>query len=180
MAAIAFDLYSPHQAIGIYTPLSDKFFDKKFGESRSRYGVKIIPKKMVPKSFITNKNNLTMTIFGADQSPTLSKEVFWLDFLSQKTAVHVGTEVFAVKYNYPVIFIRIDKVKRGHYEGKLEVLCENPAATARGEITAMHTKYLENVIREKPQFWLWSHRRWKRKQITEETPVELIVKKDVA
>jgi len=175
MAAIGFDLYSPHQAIGIYSPLSNKFFDEKFGKSRSRCGVQIIPKKMVPKSFITNKNNLTMTIFGADQSPTHSREVFWIDFLNQETAVHVGTEIFAVKYNYPVVFFRLDKVKRGHYEGRLEVLCENPAATIRGEITALHTKKLEEIIREKPEYWLWSHKRWKRKQIIEETQVPLAV-----
>jgi len=173
MAAIGFDLYSPHQAIGIYSPLSNKFFDQKFGESRSRYGVQIVPKKMVAKSFITNKGNLTMTIFGADQSPTFSKGVFWLDFLNQETAVHVGTELFALKYNYPVVFIRIDKVKRGHYVGTLEVLSENPAGSEKGEITSLHTKCLEKVIKETPQYWLWSHKRWKRKRTAEEKMINL-------
>jgi KDO2-lipid IV(A) lauroyltransferase len=168
MAAIGFDLYSQHQAIGIYSPLSNKFFDKKFGESRSRYGVQIIPKKMVAKSFIANRGNLTMTIFGADQSPTFSREVFWLNFLNQETAVHVGTEVFAVKYNYPVIFFELEKVRRGHYQGRFKLLCDNPSATSRGEITALHTKYLEDMIREKPEYWLWSHKRWKRKRGFEE------------
>lgn len=173
MAAIGFDLCTPHQAIGIYSPLSDKFFDKKFGESRSRYGVQIVPKKLVAKSFITNKDKLTMTIFGADQSPTFSKEVFWLDFLNQETAVHVGTEVFALKYNYPVVFIRLDKVKRGYYVGTLEVLSENPANTLKGEITSMHTSYLEKIIQEQPQYWLWSHKRWKRKRTSEEKMIDL-------
>lgn len=175
MAAIGFDLYSLHQAIGIYTPLSNKFFDKKFGESRSRYGVQIIPKKMVAKSFVANKNNLTMTIFGADQSPTSSREVFWLDFLNQETAVHVGVEIFAVKYNYPVIFFRLEKIARGYYEGKFEVLSENPATSVRGEITAMHTKYLESIIREKPEYWLWSHKRWKRKRTVEEKMMDVSI-----
>ncbi len=114
-----------------------------------------------------------MTIFGADQSPTFSREVFWLDFLNQETAVHMGTEVFAQKYNYPVVFIRIDKVKRGHYVGTLEVLSENPSGTQRGEITTLHTKYLENVIREVPQFWLWSHKRWKRSRTAEEKMINI-------
>jgi len=179
IAAIGFDLYSPHQAIGIYTPLTDKFFDKKFGESRSRYGVQIIPKKMVAKCFIANKNKLTMTIFGADQSPTSSREVFWLDFLNQETAVHVGTEVFAVKYNSPVIFFRLEKTARGYYEGKFEVLNENPATSVRGEITAMHANYLESMIREKPEFWLWSHKRWKRKRTVEEKMMDVAMSQPV-
>jgi KDO2-lipid IV(A) lauroyltransferase len=168
IAAKGFDLCSPHQAIGIYSPLRDKFFEKKQGESRSKYGVEIIPKHQVPRSFVANKDRLTMTIFGADQSPTYSKQVHWMTFLNQETAVHVGTEVFAAKYNYPVVFIKINKVKRGFYEGVLEVLNENPASSKQGEITELHTRSLEKTIIEKPQFWLWSHKRWKRKRTEEE------------
>ncbi len=172
IAAISFDIYSPHQAIGIYSPLSDKFFDKIFAQSRTRFGVEIITKGLVPRSFILNKNKLTMTIFGADQSPTYSKKVHWMNFLNQETAVHIGAEIFAVKYNYPVVFIKINKIKRGYYEGEYELLEENPAQTKKGEITELHTKYLEKMIMEKPQYWLWSHKRWKRKK-TEEERLEL-------
>jgi len=171
IAAMGFDISVPHHAIGIYTPLNDKFFDKKFGESRTKYGVEIITKSMVPRSFISNKNKLTMTIFGADQSPTYSKQIHWMTFLNQETAVFLGTESFAVKYNYPVVFIRIDKTKRGYYEGVLEVLDENPGSSKKGEITEAHTKCLEKIIMEKPEFWLWSHKRWKRKMTEEERKV---------
>ena len=173
IAAMGFDSYTPHKAIGIYSPLSNKFFDKKFGKSRTKYGVEIIPKSFVPKSFILNKNKLTMTIFGADQSPTYSKQVHWMNFLNQETAVFTGTEAFAVKYNYPVIFIKINKVKRGYYEGVLELLDENPANSKKGEVTELHTKCLEKVINENPQYWLWSHKRWKRKKTDEERRVDL-------
>ena len=173
IAAMGFDMHTPHQAIGIYSPMSDIFFDKKMGKSRTKYGVEIITKKLVPRSFVSNKNKLTMTIFGADQSPTYSKQVHWTNFLAQETAVHIGTEAFAVKYNYPVIFIKISKIKRGYYEGVLEVLDENPANSKKGEITELHTKCLEKVIHENPQYWLWSHKRWKRKKTEEERRAEL-------
>lgn len=174
VAARGFNLDSPHQAVGIYSPLRDKFFEKKMNDSRTKFGVEIVPKSMTPRAFVTNKDRLTMTIFGADQSPTGAKKVQWMNFLNQETAVFLGTESFAVKYNYPVVFIRIDKVKRGHYEGKLEVLSENPAVTAPGHITVQHTKYLEKIIEENPQYWLWSHKRWKRKKTDEERSIELI------
>lgn len=173
LAGISFDMYSSHQAIGIYSPLSDKFFDKIFAQSRSRHGVEIIPKGLVPRSFVLNKSKLTMTIFGADQSPTFSKQVHWTNFLNQETAVHVGTELFAVKYNYPVVFIKINKVNRGYYEGVLEVICDNPASSKKGEITELHTKELERIINDKPQYWLWSHKRWKRTKTVEERRVEI-------
>lgn len=172
IAAMCFDSITPHQAIGIYSPLSNKFFDNQLGRSRTKYGVKIIPKRLVAKTFIMNKDKLTMTIFGADQSPTYSRYVHWTTFLNQETAVHVGAERYAMKYNYPVVFIRIDKVKRGYYEGKLEVLNDNPKNAIAGEITELHTKTLEKIIIEKPQFWLWSHKRWKRKKTEEEIQAE--------
>lgn len=172
VAAKAFDLCTPHQSIGIYAPLSDKFFEKKLGQSRSEYGVEIIPKAQVPRSFVTNKNRLTMTIFGADQSPTYSKRVHWMNFLNQETAVHIGTELFAVKYNYPVVFISIQKIKRGYYEAVLELVDENPANSKEGEITEKHARLLEKNIVEKPQYWLWSHNRWKRKKTEEERLAE--------
>lgn len=168
IAAMCFDIYTPHQAIGIYSPLSDKFYDKVLGQSRIKYGVEIIKKSYVPRSFVLNKDKLTMTIFGADQSPTYSKQVHWMNFLNQETAVFLGTEVFAVKYNYPVVFVKINKIKRGYYEGVLEVLDENPADTEKGKITELHTECLEKMIVEKPQYWLWSHKRWKRKRTEEE------------
>jgi KDO2-lipid IV(A) lauroyltransferase len=173
IAAMCFDSITPHQSIGIYTPLSNKFFDRKLGQSRTKYGVQIIPKRQVASTFNLNKENLTMTIFGADQSPTYSRYVYWTTFLNQETAVHVGTEKFAMEYNYPVIFIRIDKVKRGYYEGILEVLVENPKNTKNGEITNLHTQTLEKIIKEKPQYWLWSHKRWKRKKTAEERNTEI-------
>ena len=176
IAALSFDMYSAHQAIGIYSPLSDKFFDEKLSQSRTKYGVEIISKGLVPRSFILNKNKLTMTIFGADQSPTYSNQVHWMQFLNQETAVHIGTEKFAVKYNYPVIFIKINKVKRGYYEGVLEVLAENPANSKIGDITESHTRYLEKTIIENPSYWLWSHDRWKRKKTDEERKKEIAEK----
>ena len=168
IAAMGFDIYTPHQAIGIYSPLSDKFYDKVLGQSRKKYGVEIIEKSYVPRSFVLNKEKLTMTIFGADQSPTYSKQIHWMNFLNQETAVFLGTETFAAKYNYPVIFVKINKVKRGYYEAVLEVLDENPADSEKGKITELHTRYLEKIIMDKPQYWLWSHKRWKRKKTEEE------------
>jgi Kdo2-lipid IVA lauroyltransferase/acyltransferase len=168
IAAMGFDLCSSFQAIGIYSPLSDLFFDKKFGKSRSKFGVEIIAKRNVPKSFVMNKDKLTMTIFGADQSPTYSKHVHWMNFLNQETAVAVGTEAFAMKYNYPVLYFNLNKRKRGYYSGEITVLTEHPAKSKKGEITEKHTRFLEQIIRAKPEYWLWSHKRWKRKMTDEE------------
>ncbi len=172
IAAVSLKLWAPHQTIGIYSPLSNKFFNKKMAQSRTRYGVQIITKAEVRNSFVENKDKLTMTVFGADQSPTYSKKVYWTNFLNQETAVHIGTELFALKYNYPVLFIKVNKVKRGYYQAEIEELTSAPKTCNTGEITALHTQCLEKMIIENPQYWLWSHKRWKRKMTDGEREAE--------
>ena len=86
-----------------------------------------------------------------------------MTFLNQDTPVFYGAEKYAKEYNSPVVFGTIHKVKRGFYELEFETLCETPQNTLTGEITEMNTKRLEKDILDKPQFWLWTHRRWKHK-----------------
>lgn len=162
--AVGINQIVPHDCIGIYTKLSNPFFDDKMKSSRSKFGLKMINTREVTSNFIEKNKTPRMTIFGADQSPTYSKNVHWTNFLNQDTAVALGTERFAKKYNLPVVFCSINKEKRGIYSAELSVLTENPQDTEDGEITEMHTSKLENQINVKPEFWLWTHKRWKRKR----------------
>ncbi|MDG1725395.1 MAG: lysophospholipid acyltransferase family protein [Bacteroidia bacterium] len=162
--AVGINQIVPHDCFGIYTKLSDPFFDDKMKSSRSKFGLKMINTREVSSNFIKKNKTPRMTIFGADQSPTYSKNIHWTNFLNQDTAVALGTERFSKKYNLPVIFCSINKRKRGIYSTKLSVLTENPQDTEDGEITEMHTSKLENQINIQPEFWLWTHKRWKRKR----------------
>ena len=164
LSGTSLNLHVPHQVKGIYQPLSNKFFEKVFSQSRTKFGAHLIPKSEVRQTFIKYSNDLTMIVFGIDQSPTRSKKVHWTNFLNQDTAVHVGAELFAKLYNYPVFFLDVHKVKRGYYAGDLVLLTDCPQDFAEGELTRLFTAHLEKLIIEKPAFWLWSHKRWKRKK----------------
>ena len=164
MLAAGIDQQVPHDTIGLYSKLSNAFFDKKMKASRSTFGLRMVTTK---DSFAYFKEEHTiprMTIFGADQSPTYSKNVHWTTFLHQDTAIALGTERFAKKYNLPVAYGSINKVKRGHYSLDISILTDTPAETAEGEITELHTKKLEQQILVQPEYWLWTHKRWKRKR----------------
>jgi KDO2-lipid IV(A) lauroyltransferase len=154
-----------HQAVGIYTPLSNKFFDNKFARSRGRHGTILVAKNWVKKYFAKKNDQPQAIIFGVDQSPSPNtKKVYWTTFLNQDTPVMFGSEKYAKEYNYPIIFAAIKKVIRGYYTVNFEMLIENPGETAYGEITEKHTRRLEEIILEQPEYYLWSHRRWKRKR----------------
>ena len=169
--AMGIDHYIDHQSVAIYHRLGIKFLNDKILASREKFGLKMISRQEV-KDFFANSQDLTCTIFGADQSPSISKKVYWTRFLNQDTPVMFGVEKFAKEKNAPVVFGRISKVKRGYYEFEMEVLFEQPLECRYGEITEAHTRKLEEQILEDPRYWLWTHKRWKRKP-TPEDNIEL-------
>ncbi len=160
--AVAIDQAVKHHSIAIYKPLTNTFFDRKMRITRGKYGLEMIAIKDVKSVFDKNRDKLTLTIFGTDQSPGNVKKAYWMNFLNQDTAVLFGTEKFAKEYNYPVVFGCIHKIKRGYYTLEFRELVPDPSQAKPGEITEAHTKMLEQDILNKPEFWLWSHRRWKK------------------
>lgn len=153
-----------HQTVGIYHQFKSKFFEKKMLEARGVTGMLMVSRSEVRDGFFEKNKDPFAIFFGTDQSPTIAKRVYWTTFLNQETAVAFGAEKYAKERNAAVVFAKNEKVKRGHYRMTLEILTEQPLDTAHGEITEMHTKALEKVILEEPEFWLWTHKRWKRKR----------------
>ena len=159
----AFSLLCKQPLYGVYQPLNNKLFNRLIIDMRTRFGTKLIEMKNTFREMVENKNEINATAFIADQTPS-PENAYWTTFLNQDTPVFRGTEIIARKINYPVIFFSIKKIKRGYYQIAAEMLCENPASTSEGEISEMHTKKLEEEIRQSPETWLWSHRRWKHKR----------------
>jgi len=167
--AVAIDAIIKHDTIGIYTPLSNKYFDEKMRKTRSKYGLLMISSRKVKYNFDEHIKDITATIFAIDQSPSNPKSCYWTTFLNQETGVLFGTEKFAKDYNYPIVYCRINKEKRGYYSFEFFDVTDKPLETAYGEITEKVTQMLEKDIKENPQYWLWTHKRWKHKRPVEKT-----------
>lgn len=170
--AVGIDQALKHQALGIYKPLSNLYFDGVMRESRGKFGLKMISTSLVKKEFERRRGELTAFIFATDQSPGNKRNAYWMRFLNQETGVLFGAEKYALEYNYPVIYGCIRKLSRGHYEVVFEVVHDNPASAPYGLITETHTRMLERDITAQPEFWLWSHRRWKH-QRPEDLPLHV-------
>ncbi|MEL6971797.1 MAG: lysophospholipid acyltransferase family protein [Bacteroidota bacterium] len=169
----SFSQFTDYHVAALYSPIKDPFFSKVLSESRAKCGLELVSKHDGPAMFEAARNQTAFFLFGADQSPTSSKKSFWMDFLNQDTAVAFGTEKFAKNYDCAVIFGDIQKVKRGYYHMTFSLITENPQEEEHGMITMEHTRRLEVAIRKEPRYWLWTHRRWKRKreEANEQTPV---------
>ncbi|MCU0379542.1 MAG: lysophospholipid acyltransferase family protein [Bacteroidales bacterium] len=159
-------LYSPFTAMTIYMPLRNRSFDGFMLNLRQRYGVIASPMQQILRELVRlrKENVRTITAFIADQTPRPDEHTFWGTFLNQETPFYKGPEKVAAKLDMPVVFIHIIKVRRGYYEVETKLITDDPANEPPGFITSSHIRMLEEVIREKPEYWLWSHRRWKHKR----------------
>lgn len=163
-AGPCFTLNTNFQLVVIYRPLKNIYFEKMLSKMRTRFGTCITPVKNTLRDMVANRNQITATAFIADQTANIPKDAYWTTFLNQDTAVFVGPEKLAVKFNYPVVYMNVHRVKRGYYEIIPELMFPHPKETSDNEITETFTKRLEKEIVHDPVIWLWSHKRWKHKR----------------
>lgn len=162
----AFPLYTKYKAVSIYKPLQNRFFDRFINNLRSKHGMILTPMSNIIREIINDrKNNInTISAFISDQTPQKSEIKYWTTFLNQDTPVYLGTEKVAAKYDMAIVFFNIQKIKRGYYNLNIELLFEHTAGLPDHLITESHVRRMEEIIIEKPEFWIWSHRRWKHKR----------------
>lgn len=169
ITATASGLCLDHLPVGIYKPLSNVFFDRKMKTSRERYGIRMISMKETPQMMRQDFGKPKAVIFAVDQSPSNPKKCYWTEFLNQDTPVFYGPEKFAQELNLPIFFIHVQRVKegrghRGYYEVTFELITDKPKEIPYGKITETHVNLLETDIIAAPQYWLWTHKRWKHKK----------------
>jgi KDO2-lipid IV(A) lauroyltransferase len=154
---------SPHQPIVIYKPLNNKYFDRFFRKTRERHGSILIPMRDTIRRILTDQKEGNLALYGfvSDQSTIWEETQYWTSFLNQLTPVHLGIEKMALKTGLPVVYVHIRKIRRGHYEIDTLKLFDETEGLSPGEITEKHVRTLESFIREHPEQWLWTHRRWK-------------------
>jgi len=150
----------------LYIPLHDKKFDKFTKNIRENFGVKCVTKKNFLRTLVKcKKNNINAAFaFIADQSPWGNNVHYWTKFLNQDTTFFTGWEEVARKFNLAVIYVDMQKIARGKYIYRPEILCENSAETSEFELTEKYVRRFERNILIEPSFWLWTHKRWKVKK----------------
>jgi Kdo2-lipid IVA lauroyltransferase/acyltransferase len=161
--------YINYKTIIIFKPLQNKYFNRFMNNQRSRFGIVLTPTHNVIRDIIINrKNNInTLSCFISDQIPAIGDIKYWTTFLNQDTAVFTGAGKIASKYDMAIVFFHIQKVKRGYYNLDIELLYDHTKGLSETQITESHVRRLEEIINAKPEYWIWSHRRWKHKKPVE-------------
>ncbi len=164
--AISMNSKAEFESYAVYKKINNRYFDKLVRDIRSKFKATLITTKETIPVMASNFRNNKLGLYGlvSDQSPKLGSFFHWNKFMGIEVPIHTGGEMLAKKYDMNVIFLRTKKVKRGYYEATFEVLSDNAKEVPNYEITDKFLKLVEQQIYEQPEFYLWSHKRWKHRR----------------
>ncbi len=157
--------YVNHKGFAVYKKLGNKYFDKLVKKIRAKYDTHLITTKETFEVLEKSKKagELSLSGFVSDQSPKYWKALHWNSFMGITVPMHTGAEFLAKKLDMAVVFFSVKRIKRGFYETTFETLAENPNEFENYEITDMFFKKVEKQIKEAPEYYLWTHKRWKHR-----------------
>jgi len=153
------------QGIAIYKRIANRYFDKLIREIRSKYNTELIETRQAIPTMAQHQREGKLSLYGlaSDQSPKLDRIFHSMKFMGIEVPVHTGAEMLAKKYDLSVIMVKVKKVKRGYYEATFLTIADNPNDFENFEITEKYLKEVEKQIYECPEYYLWTHKRWKHK-----------------
>lgn len=148
---------------GVYKPIKNKGVDIALLKKRSQYGLNLIPMSRIGRVILENRiqGKKAIYILIADQNPNSKNSIVWNEFLGVKTAYFNGPLKLYQKYMFNVSYM---EVTHGNnlFEYTVNVSQSIDPGIDGNQIIPTYSQLLENQIRQYPQAWLWSHKRWKR------------------
>lgn len=163
--AITLDPYVSGKGYGIYQPVNNKYFDQWVRKVRAKFGTTLISTKETREVIAINQADGQLAHYGilSDQSPMPKKARYWAPFMGITVPVHVGAEALCKRHGLPAVYLKVRKVGRGYYQGELILLAREPARMPDFEITDAFLREVEASVREAPEYYFWTHKRWKHR-----------------
>ena len=161
---VSLPYFIKHHVVGVYSPMSNKKVDRFIRKSRAKHGMSLISRYSAFRDILKIEKEGSPTLYGlvADQSPQLSsKNLLWTKFLGQEVPVFTGSENIAKKFNLPVIYGEMSKIKRGKYKIEFKLISESPVEENEYDITKKYLELIEKQINHDPSLYLWTHNRFK-------------------
>ena len=157
--------YVKYKGYAVYKRLENRYFDTLVKGIRAKYNSHLITTKetLAVLRESKRKGELTINGFVSDQSPKANKAFHWSTFMGIKVPMYTGAELMAKKFDMAVVFFRVKRLKRGYYETTFKTITEHPKDYKDYEITDLFFKLVEDQILEAPEYYLWTHKRWKHR-----------------
>ncbi len=162
---VSINNYIRCKGYAVYQKIGNSYFDSFVKKVRARWNTTLITSQETTKTVIRNEQNGIRAVYGmvSDQSPMVNRANYWAKFMGVKVPVYNGAELLARKLDLAVVFLKVSKVKRGHYQAEFVPITISGKNTLPNEITDQFLKLTELQIKEAPGFYLWTHKRWKHR-----------------
>ena len=162
---VSINNYVNSKGYAVYQKINNSYFDKFIRKVRARWNTTLITQAQTAKTVIQNYRNNIRATYGmvSDQSPQAHKAHYWTDFMGITVPIFNGGEALARKTGLATVFLKVSKVKRGHYKAEFTPISINSKETKEHEITNKFLRLTEEQIREQPEYYLWTHKRWKHR-----------------
>jgi len=159
------DHQNPYKGFAVYKKLVNPYFDRMVKKIRERFGAGLVANTKIASTLYRHhfKGVKTMSLILSDQSPKLGAFKQRDTFMGIDVPVFTGTEELAKKLDFAALYLKVRKVKRGYYSVSFVVLAENPKEYEDYQITRLFLDEIEKQIHEAPEYYLWSHKRWKHR-----------------
>ncbi len=153
------------KGFGVYKALKNKYFDKLFRDIRSRFNAELVNTHQTAGVIRENQSKKLygVYLFLSDQTPLLRENLHWEPFMGVEVPIHMGAEVLARKLNMNILYLKVDKVKRGHYEATFSEITDDIKNEPKYKPTRVFLDKVEAQIKEAPAYYFWTHKRWKHK-----------------
>ncbi len=145
----------------VYKPVHSKILDRFVFDARSRFDCSPVPYKQLAKDIVLRKNVTRCIAMLADLEPRSRDQIININFLNRPTRFFLSSERIAKLAGIPVFFVAVKRIKRGYYQIDLKKLCDNPTELDSELLTRTYSKCVEELILQRPEAWLWTHKRWK-------------------
>ncbi|MFT4576755.1 MAG: KDO2-lipid IV(A) lauroyltransferase [Polaribacter sp.] len=148
-----------------YTKIQNKNFENLIKESRSKFGMKCLKSTEIIKEIVKNvkQQKQGLYLLVSDQSPQIQKNQYWTEFLNVNVPIFTGAEMISKKFDFAVVNMSTTKIKRGYYESEFELITDAPNTLDKNTITDTYLRLTEAHIHKQPNYYLWSHKRFKHK-----------------
>jgi len=161
------------KCLAAYTRIGNKYFDRAIKSSRMKFGFDgyETTNTVVEMTKNFDQGIQALYLLLSDQSPQVHKTHYWSEFMGVKVPIHTGAEMLAKKFDMTVVNYSVRKIKRGYFEVTFEAITENPRGFKDYQVTDKYLEITERNIREQPEYYLWSHKRFKHR---DKVPAEFL------
>lgn len=162
---MSLDSFVDYKGYAAFTLINNKYFNNKILQSRAQFGTSLIATNTVFSEMEKNHQNNIQAAYGllSDQSPRLENTFYWTEFFGVKVPVHTGAEMLTKKYDMNMVYIDTVKIKRGYYRTTFSLITEDKNCNSPYNLTDQFLNKVEKRISLQPEYYLWSHNRFKHK-----------------